>query len=117
MKRTVLALTIALGTLSAAASQVQATADGPDYFRVVGVPDWDRLNIRSGPSARFRVIGTIPYDGRRITNLAECLPKVSIDQYQQMTPWQVKQLRRRTWCRISYRGVTGWVASRFLAED
>ncbi|MEZ5839985.1 MAG: hypothetical protein R3D02_06025 [Hyphomicrobiales bacterium] len=94
-----------------------AEADGPDAYRVTGVARNDVLNIRSGPSARFDIVGTIPHDGRGLRNLAECTPKPAIDTLATMSPKALKALRQRTWCRIAYGGVTGWVAARYLAED
>lgn len=73
-----------------------ATADGPDIFRVSGVASWDRLNLRAGPAASYKVVGTIPHDGRFIENLGGCVGK---------------------WCRVRYEGVIGWAHTGFLAED
>ena len=72
-----------------------ATADGPDFFRVVGVAGDDVLWIRSGPSARTRKLGAIPFDARGVRNLG-C---------------------RGRWCRVQYRGVRGWSHIRYLRED
>ncbi len=113
MFRTILAAVF----LMLAPTLAHAVADGPDAYRVVGVAADDVLNIRSGPSVRFDIVGTVPHDGRGLENLAECTPKLPVDTLVEMSSKDLKALRQRTWCRIGYRGVTGWVAARFLAED
>lgn len=70
-------------------------AHGPDTYRVRNVEDWDQLNIRSGPSARRRVVGAIPFDGSGVHCLGPC---------------------QGNWCRISWRGIVGWTNMRFLGE-
>lgn len=62
-------------------------------YQVVNVASWDVLNIRSGPSVRYRIIGAFgPYDG--------CI--VLTGQ------------RRGNWVRVSGNGQTGWVNGRYL---
>ena len=78
-----------------APATAHATADGPDFFRVAGVATNDVLWIRSGPSSRFRKVGSIPFNGRGVRNMG-C---------------------ERRWCRVEYRGVTGWAHGRYLHED
>jgi len=73
-----------------------ATADGPDYYRVVGVAPYDVLNMRVGPAASYRIVHTIPPQGRGIENVGGCVG---------------------SWCQVRYQGVVGWVHSGYLAED
>ena len=68
---------------------------GPDTYRVRDVEQWDQLNIRSGPSASRRIVGSIPATGSGIHCLGPC---------------------RGHWCRVSWRGVIGWTNMRFLGE-
>ncbi|MCW2307222.1 SH3 domain-containing protein [Rhodobium gokarnense] len=75
-----------------------ATADGPDFFRVIGVVAGDVLWIRSGPSARYEKVGSIPYDASDVGNLG------------------CRDFGDRYWCQVEYRGVVGWSNGRFLAE-
>lgn len=70
-------------------------AHGPDTYRVRGVASWDRLNIRSGPSARRAIVGSIPATGSGVHCLGPCAGN---------------------WCRVSWRGVVGWTNMRFLGE-
>lgn len=92
-----------------------AEADGPDHFRVTDVAGNDTLNIRSEPNARARKLGEIPPDGNGLRNLG-CRGGLSFAEWQKATPAQRRASVRSRWCRIEYRGVTGWVAGRYLAE-
>ncbi len=65
-------------------------------YRVKGIASWDVLYIRARPSVRSRKIGAIPPNGRGIRKLGPC---------------------RKNWCKISYRGVTGWVSMMYLVPD
>ena len=92
--RSPLAVLGAALALALPAEHARATADGPDLFRVAGVSSDDVLWIRSGPSTRYRKIGSIPFNGAGIKNLG-CA---------------------RRWCRVRYRGVTGYASQRYLFE-
>jgi len=97
----VLGLSAAVLSLGAGVSTAKAgaygydCAHGPDTYRVRGVEDWDRLNIRSRASTRGRVVGSIPPTGSGIHCLGPCKGK---------------------WCRVSWRGIVGWTNMRFLGE-
>ena len=75
-------------------------AGGPDFWQVAGVGGGDALNLREGPSTRYRVTGklrngdVLRNDGCRLSG-------------------------EDRWCRIraSGSGVQGWVAGRFLIES
>lgn len=87
-------------TLSfAAPAQAQAygydCAHGPDTYRVRNVAEWDRLNIRSLPSTRGRIVGSIGPDGSGIHCLGPC---------------------EKNWCRVSWRGIIGWTNMNYLGE-
>lgn len=94
-----------------------ADADGPDYLRVVGVGDGDRLNIRAQPNARSTKVGEIPPNGKCIANRG-CQGGLSFAVYSTLNPSeQAKRLKENPrWCRIEYQGLIGWVAGRYLAE-
>jgi uncharacterized protein YraI len=70
-------------------------AHGPDTYRVRNVADWDKLNIRGGPSALDRIVGRIDADGSGILCEGPC---------------------KGSWCRISWRGTVGWTNMRYLGE-
>lgn len=94
---------------------VRADADGPDYFRVVGVAEDDVLNIRAEASAGSTKTGAIPPDGNGIRNLG-CQGGLSFAQWEKASQAQRDAAARKRWCQIEYKGTSGWVAGRFLGE-
>ena len=98
--------------------QVLAEADGPDFYKVRDVSAGDTLNIRAEPRPDAAQLGEIPPDGNCIRNLG-CQGGLTFQEFTTLT--QEQQARRLLenprWCRIEYRGITGWVAGRYLAED
>jgi len=84
-----------LTTTAQAQNRPPDCAHGPDRWRVRGVASWDRLNMRSGPGSRRRIVGSIPPYGANIDCIGPC---------------------RGNWCRISWAGVRGWVNMRYLGE-
>jgi uncharacterized protein YraI len=72
-----------------------AAQDGARTFRVVGVESDDVLNIRAGPSAGYRVVGSIPPRGRGVRVVGHC----------------------EGWCPVSYNGASGWVNGLYLAAE
>lgn len=95
----------------------KADADGPDYWRVVGIADGDSLNIRAQPSASSTKVGEIPPNGSCIVNRG-CQGGLSFHEYSTLSkPDQAKRLKEHPrWCRIDYQGLTGWVVGHYLAE-
>lgn len=71
-----------------------ATADGPDYFNVRGVAHNDVLWMRSQPHYQSSRIQGIPPNASCVQNLG-C---------------------SKRWCKVSYRGVVGWVNGKYLGE-
>lgn len=106
----ILAFAAGLGTHEAAAE-----ADGPDWFRVTGVASNDVLNVRERAGARHRKVGELPPNANGIRNLG-CVGGLSFQQWQRATRAEREAAARKRWCRISWRGVEGWAAGRFLAE-
>ena len=88
-------LALSVMSIEAFAQRGYDCAHGPDTWRVRNVASWDQLNIRSGPSARRRIIGAIPYNGKNVHCLGPC---------------------RGNWCRIWWSGYQGWVNMRYLGE-
>lgn len=74
---------------------VPATPSEPT-FRVVGVPDFDVLNVRAGPSADYAAVGTIAPNGRRIRLAGRC---------------------RDDWCVVAHKGTRGWVNRYYLSIE
>lgn len=92
-----------------------ADASGPDFFRVVDVAADDVLNIRAAASASSDKIGSIPHDADGIRNMG-CEGGMSYAQWAQASKAEREAASHRRWCRISYKGVEGWAAGRFLGE-
>lgn len=107
---TILILALHPGTSS-------ADSDGPDYFRVIGVAKHDTLNMRAQPNARTPKVGEIPPDSTCIQNLG-CQGGLTFQEFTELSPAARKKRERENprWCKVEYRGVTGWVAGRYLAE-
>jgi hypothetical protein len=65
-------------------------------FRVANVRSDDVLNIRSGPSADFDVVGELPPDTRGIAVTSAC---------------------RAKWCPVQHHATIGWVNSVYLVRE
>lgn len=91
---------LTMATLTVWPSTVGATADGPDYYRVVNVAEDDMLNLRRGPGTDFEVIVGLP-PGREVTLLSREGGDAS------------------GWCLVSLREtpeLQGYVSCRFIGE-
>lgn len=106
---------VAAGALCAIGAAALAEADGPDFWRVAGVAATDQLNIRATPSPRAKSLGGIPHDGDSVENLG-CRGELTFAQWEKASPAQRERARRARWCKVRWRGVTGWVAGRYLVE-
>jgi hypothetical protein len=112
MPRTLLLLL--LSTISLAA---HATADGPDHYRVSGIPAGGYVNLRAEPGAQSAIIGWIPAGATCLRNLG-CKGGLTFDEFTTLSD-EDKRRRAKTnprWCRVEYQGVTGWVKGGYLAE-
>jgi Bacterial SH3 domain/Peptidase M15 len=65
-------------------------------FKVVNVRSDDVLNVRSGPSADFDVVGALPPGSGGIAITSGC---------------------RSRWCPVQHRSTSGWVNSAYLAPE
>jgi uncharacterized protein YraI len=99
----------------AAIGQAAAEADGPDFYRVVGVAPHSALNMRAAPSTDARRIGAIPAGTDGLRNLG-CKGGLSFAEWQKADEAAREAGRRARWCRIAFGGTEGWVAGRYLAE-
>ncbi|MGB5830912.1 MAG: SH3 domain-containing protein [Thiohalocapsa sp.] len=113
--RAALALVAAL--VVAGGGLAMAEADGPDYYRVVGVAEDDVLHIRKAADPQADKVGSMPPDADCVRNLG-CQGGLSYREFSTLTePERAERLKRHPrWCKIEYLGVTGWVAGRYLAE-
>ena len=92
-----------------------ADADGPDYYRVRSLYPGAGLTIHAGPGASHKVLGWVPHNGARLKNLG-CKGGMNIVEWEKATPAQRIAARYRRWCRVTYKGTTGWVNGGYLGE-
>jgi len=95
-----------------------AEADGPDYWRVFNVNKGNVLNIRSSADIKAIRIGKIPYDSQCVKNHG-CKGGLTFDEFTTLSESEKQQILKQQprWCRVSYQGVSGWVAGRYLRES
>ena len=63
-----------------------------DTYQVVGVEDWDVLNVRSGPSVRYQIVGELPPGTCGLDIVAD----------------------RGGWLKIRIGNIRGWVSARYV---
>ena len=80
---------IGLGAFAAAALAFPSIAAAASWSIATG-----DVHLRTGPSVGYPIIATIPQDGRVL--VFECRA-------------------RQDWCRVSWRGTSGWMSGHFLA--
>jgi hypothetical protein len=107
----------AVACLLLVSTAIYAEAEGPDFFRVTQIAQGDTLIIRSAPSAKAHKLGDIPPDGSCIRNLG-CQGGLSFQDFSSLSPAaQQRRLKQNPrWCKVEYRGITGWVAGVYLTE-
>lgn len=101
--------------LCLASGSVFATADGPDYYRVVDVGAKSALNMRASPSTGGAVIGAIPANAEGIANFG-CIGGLTTAEYEAATASERAAARKTRWCKVGYDRMIGWAAGWFLAE-
>ncbi len=92
-----------------------ATADGPDRYCVKGVAKDDSLNIREKPKAKAKIIAKVSNGTCGIQNVGMCVGKNGEAISDSDAPTHNKTLP--FWCKVKFKGITGWTALRFLTED
>ncbi len=92
MKTIIPACLAVLATLVLAPRAAEACACCGSY-QVVNVAYNDVLNLRSGPSSRYRIIGSIPPGSGCVVINGPC---------------------SGNWCRVSYGGQSGWAHTGYL---
>lgn len=71
-------------------------APAPVSFSVYGVADDDVLNMRSGPSDAYAIVGVIPPNASAVRMVGNCVA---------------------LWCEIQFRNTRGWVHRYYLAQN
>lgn len=102
----------------AASGAAQATADGPDHYRIRGVSPESHLTLRAEPSTASAPLARIPSNATCLRSFG-CRGGLTFEEF---TTLSEQEKRRRAtehprWCKVEYQGTVGWVASRYLAED
>ena len=84
---------------------------------MVGVEQNDVLNIRSQADFRAPKTGSIPPGAQDVQNLG-CKGGLTYQEFTTLSEAQKQQIlkQRPRWCRVRYKGQTGWVAGRYLRE-
>ena len=77
-------------------SPMETATAAPVSFSVYGVEDDDVLNMRSGPSEEYAIIGVIPPNATNVRMAGRCIA---------------------TWCEIQFRNARGWVNRYYLAQN
>ncbi len=112
------ALAAVASVVVTAGGAAQATADGPDHYRIRGVSPGRHVILRAEPSAASSPLARIP-------SYATCLRSFGCHgglSFGEFTALSEEDKRRRAaenprWCKVDYRGTVGWVAGRYLAEN
>ncbi len=71
-----------------------------ETWKIIKIKSDDHLNMRSGPSTRFRVLRKIPYNAGKLIYLNE-----------------QKKNGKTIWKKIKYNNVKGWVSSKFIEKE
>jgi hypothetical protein len=108
------ALVFALGAMHLHIAQ--ATADGPDFYKVKGAPDGDKLQLRATPDASTP-LGFIPVNAECLRNLG-CQGGLSLQEFTSLSGKEkaARLAANPRWCKVTYQGQTGWVQGQYLAE-
>lgn len=99
-------------------TNLQAEADGPDFWKVSNIAAADQLKIHDQPVLNSNVIGDIPPNANCLKNLG-CQGGLTLQEYSQLNDQQRESELKRNprLCKIEYQGISGWVAGDSLAED
>jgi len=82
--------------------------------KVVGVEAGDTLNVRSSPSVSGNVLGELHPDAVGIV-IYECVGTAGLDEWWRSTVGNDKI--GATWCKISYREISGWANAWYLMPE
>jgi len=96
----------------------RAEADGPDHFSVTGMAIGQSLDLHAEADVRSQVIGQIPSTAQCVRN-GGCQGGLSFEEFSTLSQ-EDQRLRLEVnprWCKVDYRGSSGWALGRFLMED
>jgi len=86
-----------------------------EYWKVVNIREGRVLNVRTGPSQEFSVVGSLAFDAVKIKNNG-CFPDFTPDEWQRLTQYEKSLASNLIWCRVAYDGFEGWASFRYLME-
>ena len=100
------------------AAAAQATADGPDFYRVSGMAPGSSMPLRAAPQSDAPAVGRIRADASCLRNLG-CQGGLSLEEYSRLSePARQQRLAENPrWCQVLHQGRSGWVPGRNLAES
>lgn len=90
-------------------------ASGPDFYGVIDVAPDDTLNMRTGPSPDFPVVGELTHDAGGIANLG-CTGGLSLAEWSKATEAERRASISKRWCLVGFERTVGWASGRYLAE-
>ena len=96
-----------------APQQSHAVADGPDYYRIKSD---EPVNVHEKDNNDSKILGTIPAETGGLKNLG-CSGITPFEEWIKMSPEEQREAKEKIWCRISHKGLDGWVQNKYLAED
>lgn len=102
-----------LAAVFASTSPLFARAQpGPAFWRVIGLGPKEYLAIRASPAPRGTILGKIPVRSFGIRNLNECESRKD-----EPSARSGRQDGAAFWCKVEFKGITGWVVRGNLAAD
>ena len=93
-----------------------AEADGPDFFSI-DVQSHSYLNIRAEGNINSEIIGTINPGSTCVQNFG-CKGGPTLKEFTELSEYQISVINenRARWCLIDYKGIKGWVSSKYIVE-
>lgn len=100
IKTLIASMCLTVGAASVANAEIQPDPASKQTtqptFKVIKIQRNDGLNVRSGPSTKFGVVGVFHHDTRGIVFTGEC---------------------KASWCPVQHNGLNGWAFRGYLDKD
>lgn len=98
-----------------ASTRVNATADGPDAFRIVAPAGVQNVEMMAKPSTDAAVIASIPASADGLVNLG-CIGGLSLSEWEKASEAERQAAAKTRWCRVARDMSIGWVHQSYLSE-
>lgn len=97
-------------------NMAHADADGPDFYRVLGVPQGASVPLRDRPGAAT-FVGALPANATCVRNLG-CQGGLTLQEFTSLSESERAErlIVNPRWCKVAYQGLTGWVEAKLLTE-